>query len=119
MTISIIGAGAAGCFAAIEAARRMPQADICVYESLNRPLAKVAITGGGRCNLTNSFQEVRSLETVYPRGARLMKRLFHTFDHRDTMPGLRRRACRSRCRTTSACFPVRKTRRTSSARCCG
>ena len=85
MTISIIGAGAAGCFAAIEAARRMPQADICVYESLNRPLAKVAITGGGRCNLTNSFHEVRSLETVYPRGARLMKRLFHTFDHRDTM----------------------------------
>ena len=85
MTISIIGAGAAGCFAAIEAARRMPQADICVYESLNRPLAKVAITGGGRCNLTNSFQEVRSLETVYPRGARLMKRLFHTFDLRDTM----------------------------------
>ena len=85
MTISIIGAGAAGCFAAIEAARRKPQADICVYESLNRPLAKVAITGGGRCNLTNSFQEVRSLETVYPRGARLMKRLFHTFDHRDTM----------------------------------
>ena len=85
MTISIIGAGATGCFAAIEAARRMPQADICVYESLNRPLAKVAITGGGRCNLTNSFQEVRSLETVYPRGARLMKRLFHTFDHRDTM----------------------------------
>ena len=85
MTISIIGAGAAGCFAAIEAARRMPQADICVYESLNRPLAKVAITGGGRCNLTNSFLEVRSLETVYPRGARLMKRLFHTFDNRDTM----------------------------------
>ena len=85
MTISIIGAGAAGCFAAIEAARRMPQADICGYESLNRPLAKVAITGGGRCNLTNSFQEVRSLETVYPRGARLMKRLFHTFDLRDTM----------------------------------
>ena len=85
MTISIIGAGAAGCFAAIEAARRMPQADICVYESLNRPLAKVAITGGGRCNLTNSFLEVRSLETVYPRGARLMKRLFHTFDLRDTM----------------------------------
>ena len=64
MTISIIGAGAAGCFAAIQAARRMPQADICVYESLNRPLAKVAITGGGRCNLTNSFHEVRSLETV-------------------------------------------------------
>ena len=85
MTFMLIGAGAAGCFAAIEAARRLPQADICVYESLNRPLAKVAITGGGRCNLTNSFQEVRSLEAVYPRGARLMKRLFHTFDHRDTM----------------------------------
>lgn len=84
MRIAIIGAGAAGCFASIEIKRCLPQAEVTVYESLKRPLAKVAITGGGRCNLTNSFQEVKSLEQVYPRGARLMKRLFHGFDFRDT-----------------------------------
>lgn len=81
--IVIVGAGAAGCFAAIEVKRLLPQARVTVCESKGRALAKVAITGGGRCNLTNSFADVRSIETVYPRGARLMKRLFRQFDHRD------------------------------------
>ncbi len=85
MHIAIIGAGAAGCFAAIQIARQCPEATVSVFERLSRPLAKVAVTGGGRCNLTNSFADVRSLESVYPRGARLMKRLFKVFDHRDAM----------------------------------
>ena len=85
MTISLIGAGAAGCFAAIQLARLLPHADIRVYERLHKPLAKVALTGGGRCNLTNSFSQVSSMEAVYPRGARLMKRLLKEFSHTDTM----------------------------------
>lgn len=83
MQIAIIGAGAAGCFAAIHLKQRLPHAQVTVYESQRRALAKVALTGGGRCNLTNSFAAVKSLETVYPRGARLMKRLMREFDHRD------------------------------------
>ena len=51
MQIAVIGAGAAGCFAAIELKRRLPDAEITVYEAQNRALAKVAITGGGRCPL--------------------------------------------------------------------
>ena len=83
MRIVIIGAGAAGCFAAIEVKRRCPEAEVTVLEKGTKPLAKVAITGGGRCNLTNSFAEVRSLEQVYPRGFRLMKKLFHHFSPTD------------------------------------
>lgn len=83
MKAVIIGAGAAGCFAAIELKRQRPDAEIIVLEKGRRPLAKVAITGGGRCNLTNSFAEVKGLETVYPRGFRLMKKLLHHFSHRD------------------------------------
>lgn len=81
--IAIIGAGAAGCFAAINIKRRLPSAQVTIYEAGTRPLAKLAVTGGGRCNLTNSFAAVNSLETVYPRGHRLMKRLFHEFSHDD------------------------------------
>lgn len=81
--IAIIGAGAAGCFAAINIKRRLPLAKVTIYEAGTRPLAKLAVTGGGRCNLTNSFAAVTSLETVYPRGHRLMKRLFHEFSHDD------------------------------------
>ncbi len=84
MTISIIGAGAAGCFCAAELRRRLPDARIDVFEAATKPLAKVAITGGGRCNLTNSFEDVRSLSEVYPRGDRLMKRLLSVFSQEDT-----------------------------------
>lgn len=54
--IAIIGGGAAGYFAAIEAKRNYPSADITIFEKNQKMLAKVEITGGGRCNLTNSFQ---------------------------------------------------------------
>lgn len=85
MRIAIIGAGAAGCFCAINLKRKMPEAEVCIYEKGPRPLMKVALTGGGRCNLTNSFKEVKSMEQVYPRGARLMKRALNVFSHKDTM----------------------------------
>ena len=82
--VIIIGAGAAGCFAAIEIKKRNPQLQVTLLEKGKRPLAKVAITGGGRCNITNSFAEVKSMENVYPRGFRLMKKLFHHFSNKDT-----------------------------------
>ena len=82
--IAIIGAGAAGCFCAAELRRLRPEFRVDVYEAGPKPLAKVAITGGGRCNLTNSFEGIRSLSEVYPRGERLMKRLLHVFSQEDT-----------------------------------
>lgn len=82
--VIVIGAGAAGCFAAIEIKCRNPKLQVTLLEKGKRPLAKVAITGGGRCNITNSFAEVKSMENVYPRGYRLMKKLFHHFSNEDT-----------------------------------
>ena len=79
--IAIIGGGAAGFFAAIEAKRNFPHADITIFEKNSKVLAKVEITGGGRCNLTNSFEEISDLKQAYPRGHKLMKRLFKRFDY--------------------------------------
>lgn len=84
MQIAIIGAGAAGCFAAINLKRLAPATDIIIYESGNKPLAKVAVTGGGRCNLTNTFHEIGNLATAYPRGDKLMKRLLSEFGPEET-----------------------------------
>ncbi len=84
MKIAIIGAGAAGCFCAIELKRRVPSASVEVFEAGAKALAKVAITGGGRCNLTNSFEGISSLSVAYPRGDKLMKRLFRNFDQQST-----------------------------------
>ena len=84
MKVAIIGAGAAGCFCAIELKRRRPDAEVDLFESGRKPLAKVAVTGGGRCNLTNTFAGIKSLGEAYPRGERLMKRVFRSFDFKDT-----------------------------------
>lgn len=70
-------------FAAVVAKRMYPQHDISVFEKSSRPLAKLAVTGGGRCNLTNTFAHVGHLKNVYPRGFRLMDRLFRQFGHED------------------------------------
>ena len=79
--IAIVGGGAAGFFAAIAAKRNVPDADITIFEKNQKVLAKVEITGGGRCNLTNSFEEISDLKQAYPRGHKLMKRLFKQFDY--------------------------------------
>ena len=86
LNVAIIGAGAAGCFCAVNLKRMLGNnCSIDVFEAGRKPLAKVAITGGGRCNLTNSFQQVSSLALAYPRGERLMKRLFFSFSNDDAM----------------------------------
>ena len=84
MKIAVVGAGAAGCFCAIELKRRLPSSTVDVFESGRKPLAKVAVTGGGRCNLTNSFEGISSLDEAYPRGEKLMRRVFSCFNHKDT-----------------------------------
>ena len=61
----------------------MPEMDVTIFERSQRVLAKVEISGGGRCNCTNSFEGIRDLQNVYPRGHRLMKRLFNVFDYHD------------------------------------
>lgn len=82
--IAIIGGGAAGFFAAVNAKITYPQTTVTIFEKSNRVLAKVLISGGGRCNLTNSFAQVKDLKHVYPRGDKLIKRLFKVFNHHDT-----------------------------------
>ena len=83
--IAIIGAGAAGCFCAAHLRQMAPGAAVTVFESGPKPLAKVAVTGGGRCNLTNDFQGIRSLAEAYPRGERVMKRALKAFSQEDTI----------------------------------
>ncbi len=84
LRIAIIGGGAAGFFAAIKAKQRKPEAEVFIYEKNKKVLAKVEITGGGRCNLTNTFDDISDLKHAYPRGHKLMKRLFKTFDYHST-----------------------------------
>ena len=80
---AIIGGGAAGFFLAVCLGEMVPGMDITILEGSRRVLAKVKVSGGGRCNCTNSFAHVTDLAAVYPRGHRLLKRLFKLFGPQD------------------------------------
>lgn len=80
---AIIGGGAAGFFLAINLKEMCPQMEVTIFERGKKVLRKVGVSGGGRCNCTNSFEAVKDLQSVYPRGHRLMKRLFKMFNHED------------------------------------
>ena len=70
--------------AAIVARRTNPASKVTIFERAQKVLAKVEITGGGRCNVTNSFAAITDMKQAYPRGYMLMKRLMKTFSHEDT-----------------------------------
>ena len=51
--LAIVGAGAAGLMAAIQAARREPDLRILVLDGARSLGAKILVAGGGRCNVTH------------------------------------------------------------------
>lgn len=104
--VAIVGGGAAGFFAAINLKEMVPQADVTIIEAANRVLRKVEVSGGGRCNCTNSFCDVTDLSQVYPRGHRLLKRLFKTFGPRDAYEWFEQRGVRLVTQADQCVFPA-------------
>lgn len=86
--VVVIGAGAAGCFAAIQAGIHFPGASIRILERGVKPLAKVKISGGGRCNVTNVLSAPAELSRNYPRGERFLKKAFYAFSSADMVEWL-------------------------------
>lgn len=106
MKTAIIGGGAAGFFLAIQLKEMLPEMGVTIFERGSRLLAKVEISGGGRCNCTNSFQSVSDLSTVYPRGHRLLKRLFKGFSHKDAYAWFERHGVRLTTQADECVFPA-------------
>ena len=106
MRTAIVGGGAAGFFLAINLKELCPQMEVTIFEKSKKVLAKVEVSGGGRCNCTNSFAAVHDLSQVYPRGHRLMKRLFKTFDYRAAYAWFERHGVRLVTQDDNCVFPA-------------
>ncbi len=83
MRVAIIGGGAAGFFSAINVKENFPKSEVYIYEKSLTLLAKVKISGGGRCNVTNACKSISELSKAYPRGAVYLKKAFKQFDNTD------------------------------------
>lgn len=82
LRIAVIGAGAAGMMAAGTA--RDAGADVTLYEHTGRPGKKLAITGKGRCNVTNNATLAEFLENV-PENPRFLYSALSRFSPQDTI----------------------------------
>lgn len=78
----IIGGGAAGCFAAVQAARLGKS--VLVFEKNERLGRKLRITGKGRCNVTNNSTCEEHMKNI-PVNSRFLYSAFSMFDADDTM----------------------------------
>lgn len=85
LQIVVIGGGAAGFFGAIACAKANPQAEVTLVEASRQPLAKVLISGGGRCNVTHACFDSEELVQNYPRGAKALRGALTRFGPQDTV----------------------------------
>jgi predicted Rossmann fold flavoprotein len=102
----VIGGGAAGIFAALAFAEANPTGRVCVLERGSVFLAKVRVSGGGRCNLTNSCYEPAQLVLYYPRGGDALRGAFTRFQPRDTMNWFTTRGVQVKIEPDGRVFPV-------------
>lgn len=106
MKVVVIGGGAAGFFAAINAKENFPEAAVSIVEKSQKILAKVKVSGGGRCNVTNSTTSIKELCAGYPRGAKAMKKLLPIFSTGDTIRWFESRGVKLYAQDDTRVFPV-------------
>ncbi len=105
MKIAIIGAGAAGCFAAAN----IPHSsgvEVAVFEKTGKVMQKVKVSGGGRCNVTHECFDIPELLTRYPRGKQLLRRSLYRFGPEQTIAWFRQHGVTLKTEDDGRMFPV-------------
>ena len=102
----IIGGGAAGFFTAINLKEQAPNHRVLILEKGKELLKKVAISGGGRCNVTHACFEPRELVKHYPRGEQELRGPFHQFCTGDMMGWLDDRGVPTKIEEDNRVFPA-------------
>ncbi len=103
--ILVIGGGASGFFAAINAAANFPEAKVIILEKSGKLLSKVRISGGGRCNVTHHCFENNELVKNYPRGEKELKQVFSQFSVQDTIDWFGKRGVKLKTEQDGRMFP--------------
>lgn len=105
MKIAIIGAGAAGCFAAAHIPQKAGW-EVVVFEKTSKALQKVKVSGGGRCNVTHHLFDHEEFAERYPRGKQLLRKNLHHFGPADTINWFQARGVPLKAEPDGRVFPV-------------
>ncbi|MEK0420990.1 MAG: hypothetical protein RLZZ161_841 [Bacteroidota bacterium] len=102
----IVGGGAAGYFAAIHAKTAKPAKKVLIIEKSNKVLAKVAISGGGRCNVTHNEPDLTAILEHYPRGRGLLKWALRKWGVTNTIRWFERHGVQLKTEEDGRMFPI-------------
>jgi predicted Rossmann fold flavoprotein len=105
MKIVVIGGGAAGFFAAIHAAAGGKN-EVVLLEKTSKLLQKVKVSGGERCNVTNSCTDMKQLCLNYPRGDKQLRSAFTKFSTTDTIKWFEDRKVKLKTEPDGRMFPA-------------
>lgn len=106
--IAIIGAGAAGLAAGIFAAETNPNLSIVLLDSAKTIGAKILVSGGGRCNVTNQ----RVTASDFHGNRKLIDRILRRFDEQATVRWFSSLGIPLKTEATGKLFPVSNKART-------
>ncbi|PAU93013.1 aminoacetone oxidase family FAD-binding enzyme [Aliifodinibius salipaludis] len=104
--LAVIGGGAAGFFAAVNAARLNPDLNVTIFEKSRQVLSKVRISGGGRCNVTHHCFDPEIMSKAYPRGSRELRWAFEQFQPTDTVSWFENREVKLKTESDGRMFPT-------------
>lgn len=104
--ILIVGGGAAGFFTAINLVENNPKLKVAILERGQEVLAKVRISGGGRCNVTHACFVPNELVKFYPRGEKELRGPFHQFCSGDTIEWFERHGVSLKIEEDGRIFPT-------------
>ncbi|WP_346016817.1 NAD(P)/FAD-dependent oxidoreductase [Chroococcidiopsis sp. CCMEE 29] len=106
LTVVVIGGGAAGFFGAIACAKANPHTRVTLLEASRQPLAKVRISGGGRCNVTHACFDPAGLVQNYPRGGRALRGAFSRFQASNTVAWFAAHGVKLKTEADGRMFPI-------------
>lgn len=105
--VVVVGGGAAGFFAAITCAEAAPgSCSVTLLERSKQFLSKVRISGGGRCNVTNSCNDPATLVRFYPRGGAALRGPFNVFGPAETVDWFHSRGVPLKTEADGRMFPM-------------
>lgn len=104
--IVVIGGGAAGFFGAITCAGANSGYEVMILEKTDKLLAKVRVSGGGRCNVTHYCFNPTQLAKYYPRGGKFLKKAFKHFAAADTVNWFERQGVKLKTEADGRMFPL-------------
>lgn len=104
--VVIIGAGAAGYFAAITCASHSPNSKVIILEKSSKILSKVKVSGGGRCNVTHSCFNIKEMYSKYPRGEKALSKIFNSFFTTDTIDWFQSKGVKLKAEPDGRMFPI-------------